>query len=239
MDYRFHTADVFTDRIFGGNPLAVFPEAAGLTTARMQAIAREFNLSETAFVLPAEDPAHAACLRIFTPYTELPFAGHPTVGTAHVLASLGHIRLTGETTQIVFEEGVGPVPVTIRAEDGRPVFCQLTAAQAPTFGPEPPPAAELAAMLSLEAADILTTARDRPRAVSCGVPFLFLPLSNRQALAPKASKPKPAPKKDPPKVDRPAPRNVAAKGANSAGALPKDANLDQIIEHALDGAGMH
>lgn len=125
MKYRFYTADVFTDQIFGGNPLAVLPESQGLTTQQMQQIAREFNFSETVFVLPPEDARHTRKLRIFTPGVELPFAGHPTVGTAYILAAIGAIPLTGELTQIVFEEGVGPVPVSIQAEAGQPVSAFL------------------------------------------------------------------------------------------------------------------
>ncbi|HEV2641885.1 MAG TPA: PhzF family phenazine biosynthesis isomerase, partial [Candidatus Elarobacter sp.] len=102
-DYAFHTLDVFTDRIFGGNPLAVLPDATGLDTAQMERIAREFNLSETVFVLPPEQPSSAARVRIFTPGRELPFAGHPTVGTAFLLASLGKVPLTGDETKIVLE----------------------------------------------------------------------------------------------------------------------------------------
>src|SRR5215212_1868365 len=135
MPYRFYTADVFTNRPFGGNPLAVLPAAQGLTPAQMQQIAREFNLSETVFVLPPENPRHTCRLRIFTPGGELPFAGHPTVGAAYVLALIGDIALVGEATPVVFEEGVGPVAVTIRARDGRPVFAQLTVARLPEWGP--------------------------------------------------------------------------------------------------------
>src|SRR5919202_318071 len=118
--YRFYTADVFTDRAFGGNQLAVLPDARGLSAEQMLAIAREFNYSETTFVLPPVAAQHARCVRIFTPGGEVPFAGHPTVGTAHVLAEIGDIPLDGETTHLVFEERVGPVPVTIRAADGKP-----------------------------------------------------------------------------------------------------------------------
>ena len=138
MRYRYLTADVFTDRPFGGNPLAVFPEARGISSERMQQVAREMNLSETVFVLPPEEPRHTRKLRIFTPGTELPFAGHPTVGTAFVLAAIGEIPLAGPETRIVFEEGVGPVPVLIRAEGGKPVFAELTAAKLPEVGPPPP-----------------------------------------------------------------------------------------------------
>lgn len=181
MRYRFYTADVFTDRVFGGNQLAVFPDARGLTSEQMQQIAREFNLSETVFVLPPAAPEHTRSLRIFTPGTELPFAGHPTIGTAHVLASIGDIPIEADMTRIIFEEGVGPIPVSIRAAEGRPVSAQLTAAKLPEFGPESPPKAELAAVLSLEASDLLENGF-APATVSCGVPFLFVPVRDRGAL---------------------------------------------------------
>jgi trans-2,3-dihydro-3-hydroxyanthranilate isomerase len=182
MRYRFLTSDVFTDRIFGGNPLAVFPDGRGLSTEQMQRVARELNLSETVFVLPPENPAHTRRLRIFTPGTELPFAGHPTVGTAIVLASIGEVPMTGEETRIVFEEGVGPVPVLIRAEGGVPVFAQLSAAKLPVTGLKPPAVKELADLLSIDPGDILT-GDDAPENVSAGVPFLFIPVRDRSVLA--------------------------------------------------------
>jgi len=181
MRHRFLTTDVFTDRLFGGNQLAVLPDGRGLTTDQMQRVAREFNFSETVFVLPAESPAHARRLRIFTPGTELPFAGHPTIGTAFVLASIGDVRLEGEWTRIVLEEGVGPVPVRIRAVEGRPVFAQLTAPRPPEIGPPPPARADLAAMLSLETGDLLDEPNG-PQGVSCGLPYLFIPLRDRDAV---------------------------------------------------------
>lgn len=179
--YRFLTADVFTDRVFGGNPLAVLPDARRLDTAQMQAIAREFNLSETTFVLPPDDPAHTRRVRIFTPASELPFAGHPTVGTALVLARLGEIALSGESTEIVFEEKAGPVPVTIRAAAGEARFARLTAPQSPEIrgGPE---AGVVASLLSLAEAD-LDRQSSLPKAVSCGVPFLMVRLRDHDALA--------------------------------------------------------
>ncbi|HWN44910.1 MAG TPA: PhzF family phenazine biosynthesis protein [Thermoanaerobaculia bacterium] len=182
MRCRFITADVFTNRPLEGNPLAVFPDARGLSDNLMQRIAREFNLSETVFVLPPDEPQNTRCLRIFTPKTELPFAGHPTVGAAYVLAALGEIPLTGVETRIVFEEGVGPVPVLIRCEEGRPVFTQLSAAKLPEQGPTPPEASELAEMLSLAPEDVLSQGEDYPQGFSCGGPFLFIPLRSRGAL---------------------------------------------------------
>jgi trans-2,3-dihydro-3-hydroxyanthranilate isomerase len=182
LKYRYYTADVFTDRPFGGNQLAVFPDARGIDSARMQEIAREFNFSETTFVLPAENAKHTRRVRIFTPGAEIPFAGHPTVGTAHVLAAIGDIALTGETTSIVFEEGVGPVPVTVRSKGRQPVFAQLSVAKLPEVGPPPPSAARLAAMLSLDESD-LAGGDMPPEAVSCGLPYLFIPLATRNAVA--------------------------------------------------------
>jgi trans-2,3-dihydro-3-hydroxyanthranilate isomerase len=182
MRYAFWTVDVFTDRAFGGNPLAVFPYANGLTSEQMQLIAREFNLSETAFVLPPESPEHTFRLRIFTPARELPFAGHPTVGSAFVLAQCGRVELKGEKTGIVFGESVGAVPVEIRASNGKPVFTQLTAARAPEWGPPPPPSEIVAAMLSLDPTEVLDDERDEPQAISCGMPFLFVPLKSRDAV---------------------------------------------------------
>src|SRR5687767_1954202 len=108
---RFFTAHVFTSKMFGGNQVAVFPAAGGLDARLMHAIARELNLSQAVFVFPPDDPAHTRKLRIFTPGTELPFAGHPTLGTAFVLASIGELTLDGENTSIVFDEGVGPISV--------------------------------------------------------------------------------------------------------------------------------
>ncbi len=182
MLYHFYTADVFTDRIFGGNQLAVFPQAQGLAPQQMQQVAREFNFSETVFVFPPQMPKNDRRLRIFTPASEIPFAGHPTVGTAHILTAIGEIPLQGELTEIVFEEGVGQVPVKVRAREGKPVYAELTAAQLPEFGPQPPSRVELASMLSLETSDLLN-GDNSPQAVSCGIPFLFIPLRNRNALS--------------------------------------------------------
>jgi len=181
MRHRFLTADVFTEQVFGGNPLAVLPDARGLDPARMQEVAREFNLSETVFVLPPDDPAHTRRLRIFTPAHELPFAGHPTVGSALVLAAIGAIELEGETTWITFEEGAGPVSVSIRAAGGRPVFAELAAPKPPEARPAPE-AGPLAAMLGLAPSDLRTDA-GLPVIASTGLPFLIVELTDAAALA--------------------------------------------------------
>ncbi len=181
MRVKYHTLDVFTDRVFGGNPLAVFPDADGVPPEMMQRIARELNLSETVFVLWNAPPAGTDCrVRIFTPASELPFAGHPTVGTAFLLAMLGRIPSDGAAARVVLGEGVGPVPVEVRMEDGKPVFAQLSAARMPELGPPPPPPAVVAELLSLEEAELggsLGTAH-----ATCGVPFLFVSVRDRGAL---------------------------------------------------------
>lgn len=182
MSYRYHTADVFTDTPFGGNQLAVIPDARGLATEQMAAIAREFNFSETVFVLPPSDAKHTRRVRIFTPGSELPFAGHPTVGSAFVLAATGEIPMTGDETRIVLEEGVGPVPVLIRAKNGTPVFAQLTTAKIPEKGTNTLDASMVAQALSLDVADIDAGERYQIEAWSVGLPFLFVPLRTLDAL---------------------------------------------------------
>src|SRR5215217_7731157 len=124
MQIDFMTVDVFTDQRFGGNPLAVVLDGRGLTTEQMQSIAAEFNLAETTFVLPPKDPAHAAEVRIFTPRAELPFAGHPNVGTAFVLARMGR---GGD--RLVFEEIAGLVPLDVTREHNVVVATRLAAPQ--------------------------------------------------------------------------------------------------------------
>lgn len=183
MSYEFYTADVFTDRLHGGNPLAVLPDARGLSDAQMQAIAREFNYSETVFVFPPNDRNNTRRVRIFTPGVELPFAGHPTVGCAFVLASIGAIQLNGDETRIILEEGVGPVPVLIRCKDGKPVFSQLTSAKLPEINDPPPPPETLCEILSLEPSHIVADDMIEPEAVSCGVPYLFIPLKKPEMLS--------------------------------------------------------
>jgi trans-2,3-dihydro-3-hydroxyanthranilate isomerase len=180
MRHHYYTLDVFTGHVFGGNPLAVFPDASSLRTEWMPLIARELNLSETVFVLPPENGGTCR-LRIFTPGSELAFAGHPTVGTAILLATLGRVPLGDGETRIVFEEGVGSVPVTIRGREGRAEFAQLAAAKLPEYGPPPPAREVLAGILSLDPVDIVE-ADVRTVMASCGVPFLFVPLANRDAV---------------------------------------------------------
>jgi len=180
MRARFYTLDVFTDRTFGGNPLAMFPDAAKIPESALQSIALELNLSETVFVYPPTDSKHTRRVRIFTPVFEMPFAGHPTVGCAFALAALGEIPLDGEA-RIVLEEGVGPVPVLVRGEFKKPTFAQLSVAKLPETGPPPPGRTHLAEMLSLDPSDILG-GMAAPQAISCGFPFLIVPLRDLDAV---------------------------------------------------------
>ena len=133
MRYRYFTCDVFTDTRFGGNQLAVLPEAEGLSDRQMQQIAREFNFSETTFVLPPE-AGHDRRVRIFTPPREVPFAGHPNIGTAFVLASMGAFGALEAPRSVTFEEQAGLVPVAIEKREGGRIWCELTAPQGLTLG---------------------------------------------------------------------------------------------------------
>ncbi|MGI9507742.1 MAG: PhzF family phenazine biosynthesis protein [Geminicoccaceae bacterium] len=176
MRRRFITADVFTDQPFGGNPLAVLPDAEGLSTAQMQQIAREFNLSETVFVLPPDDPANCRRVRIFVPTREIAFAGHPTIGTALILATIGDVQLDGPKSGITLEMEAGLVPVNIESLDGRPSVATLTAPQKPTIR-EAPGHEAIATMLSLDTSQIV-----RAELASCGNPFILVQVKDRAAL---------------------------------------------------------
>lgn len=182
MPFKYHTLDVFTDVAFGGNPLAVLTDARGLSTEQMTVLTREFNYSETVFVLPPDNPENTRRVRIFTPGSELPFAGHPTVGTAFLLAAIGEVPLDGNETRIVLEEGVGPVTVLIRSKNGKPYFTQLSAAKMPERGPMSCDVVTMASMLSLSVEDIDVGERYSMEAMSTGVPFLFVPVRDLAAL---------------------------------------------------------
>lgn len=176
MQRRYVTVDVFTDRAFGGNPLGVVLDAGGLSTAQMQAIAREFNYSETTFVLPPQDPAHDAQVRIFTVNREIPFAGHPNVGTAFVLAS----QAAKPPARLLFEEQAGLVPVEVVTEQGKIVSTEFTAPQSLKRMSEVT-AEQAAALLSLSAADVKSD-RHPPQVISVGLSFIAVELASREAL---------------------------------------------------------
>ncbi|VDC32954.1 PhzF family phenazine biosynthesis protein [Pseudogemmobacter humi] len=173
----FHTLDVFTETPFSGNPLAVVPDAGGLSTAQMQTIAREFNLSETIFVMPPRDPAHSARVRIFFPTAEIPFAGHPTIGCAILLAEMAH---EGDfATTITLEEEAGLVPVAVTREGGR-IIAELTAPVLPYPAGPAPEAQLLAAALGLAPDDL---GPHRPGCHEGGPRFVYAPLRDLDALA--------------------------------------------------------
>jgi trans-2,3-dihydro-3-hydroxyanthranilate isomerase len=176
--YEFLTVDVFTAERFGGNPLAVFPAAAGLTAAQMQNLAREFNLSEITFVLPPADPAHTAHVRIFTPVREVPFAGHPNVGTAFVLARLQpNLPLA-----LVFEEAAGLVPIELqRDSSGLTTGAKITAPQALAVGQEIAP--EIVADCVGLAPEEVTAQLHVPVLAGVGMKFVIAELTSLAALA--------------------------------------------------------
>lgn len=182
--HRYYLLDVFTDEIFGGNQLAVFPDAQPIPEHVMPRIARELNLSETVFLLPPTRAGATARARIFTPARELPFAGHPTIGTACLLAMLDRVPVARGTAEVVLEQPVGLVPVTVRsAAQGRPLTAQLTAAQSLECREQDVSRVQLAAMLGLAPEDIVADAKLEPTAASTGSAFLFVPLRNRDAVA--------------------------------------------------------
>jgi trans-2,3-dihydro-3-hydroxyanthranilate isomerase len=177
MRRRFATLDVFTTQRFAGNPLAVVLESEGLDTATMQRIAREFNLSETVFVFPPADPAHRAALRIFTPGVELPFAGHPTVGTAVLLHRLDGQAVAGA---MVLEEGIGNVPCRTRASSADAGHADFDVPRLPSHQPDALDLDAAAAALGLTAVDIDTA---WPAELwSAGNPFTFVPLRSLEAI---------------------------------------------------------
>lgn len=181
-EYRFLQVDVFTDCAFGGNPLAVFPDASGLDTAQMQRIAQEMNLSETTFVFPPEAPEADFRVRIFTPEFEMPFAGHPVIGTHWVLAHLGRVPLREPLTTVRFELQVGVRAAALHVADGT-VTRVVMDHMAPTFGAvaDTDQIARLARGLGL-APDAITGTGWPVQVVSTGVSQLFVPVRTLDAV---------------------------------------------------------
>lgn len=178
---HFITVDVFTSDQFSGNPLAVVLNAEGLSSTQMQAIAAEFNLSETTFVLPPNDPAHTAAVRIFTPHGEMPFAGHPNIGTAYVLARAGESygrNIAGD--RVIFEEKAGLVPIDLLRDGDAVVGARLASPQRLSVSDS------IAPELIASACGLLTTdieTRNHPPCIaSCGAAFILAELKTRDAL---------------------------------------------------------
>jgi len=181
--FDYHVLDVFTTERFGGNPLAVVLDADALDGRQMQSIAREFNLSETVFVLKAANLAHTARVRIFTPAAEMPFAGHPTVGTASLLAEL-RLPPAQEDSEalVVLEENIGPVRVGVRMRRGSAPFAEFDAPKLPEEVGPPPNVERLAAAIGLIPAEI-GFENHRPTRYSAGNSFIFLPVASLEAIA--------------------------------------------------------
>ncbi|MGA7912649.1 MAG: PhzF family phenazine biosynthesis protein [Candidatus Dormiibacterota bacterium] len=175
MKYTFHIVDVFSSTPFGGNQLAVLPDATGISTEGMQKIAREFNFGETTFVLPKNDPANTCRVRIFTPRVELDFAGHPSVGTACALVMQEHVR-PSDPMRLILEENVGPVTVDVAQRNGgfHGTLTLSGKVEAPTGAPSP---TELAAVLSVGPAEV-----SQVFFASAGVPFCFAQLSSNEVV---------------------------------------------------------
>jgi trans-2,3-dihydro-3-hydroxyanthranilate isomerase len=186
MRLTYHILDVFTDTRFGGNPLAVVLDAEGLDAERMQTVAREFNLSETVFVLKPESPAHTARVRIFTPASELPFAGHPTVGTAALLAGIraetGSAATAPGDALVVLEQAIGIVRVGVRLRAGTPPYAELAAPRLPAEGGSLAPPERLAAALGLIPAEI-GFENHRPTRYGAGSAIAFIPVASLDAIA--------------------------------------------------------
>ena len=175
MKYPFHLVDVFSSSPFGGNQLAILPDATGISTEGMQKIAREFNFPESTFVLPKNDPANSYRVRIFTPRAELNFAGHPTIGTACALVMKQHAQ-TVDPLRLILEENIGPVMVDVAQRNGG-YHGTLTLSgkiDAPTGAPAP---ADLAAVLSLEPAEV-----SQSFFAGVGLPFCFAQLKSNEAV---------------------------------------------------------
>jgi trans-2,3-dihydro-3-hydroxyanthranilate isomerase len=183
MRLAFHVLDVFTSTRFQGNALAVVLDADGLDTKRMQMIAREFNLSETVFVLKPERPAHTARLRIFTPGAEMPFAGHPTVGTGALLAELrsSDAHRSGEAL-VVLEEQIGLVRVGVRLRAGEAPFAEFDAPKLPQEVGTLPSDDTIAAAFGLRSAEI-GFENHHPSRYSAGNAFAFVPVASLEAIA--------------------------------------------------------
>ena len=184
MQRRYVTVDVFTDRLFGGNPLAVVLDAQGLKKPQMQAIATEFNYAETTFVLPPRAPEHSAHVRIFTPRTEVPFAGHPNVGTAVVFAREREREREGQggppLDRLIFEEAAGLIPIRLIRQANAVVGAEFAAPESLALGSKIS-AGDIAECLSLTPADINLT-NHPPQVLSVGLPFLVAEITSRDAL---------------------------------------------------------
>jgi len=188
MRYRYYTVDAFTDRRFEGAQIAVLPDARGLNDTTMLKIAREFNVSETVFVFPPLNPANARRLRIFTPFKEIPFGGHPTLAAAHVLTTIGDLTAgekgvaeNDDSISFVFEEIVGTIRATVSWVEGQKRFCEFGLEANYSIDRFTPPDAELARIFSVTESD-LGVAGFHPMVVATDYPYLIVPISSFAAV---------------------------------------------------------
>jgi trans-2,3-dihydro-3-hydroxyanthranilate isomerase len=181
MKVDYYIADVFSSQLFNGAQIAVFPNADSLSDTTMKLLARELNLSETVFVFHPDSSEDKRKMRIFTPKKELDFAGHPIIATAYVLGLCGDIPLTETITHIVLEQNTGPIEVNITAVDGKPSFVQFTRKVISIIDRFAPTDEELADILNIKQSE-LDHKKYSPRLVSCGFPYLIVPVWNYETV---------------------------------------------------------
>ncbi|AMK76631.1 MULTISPECIES: PhzF family phenazine biosynthesis protein [Methylomonas] len=181
MKYAYYIADVFTQQIFNGAQIAVFPQADGLTDANMALIARELNLSETVFIFHSSGSAKQRRMRIFSPLTELDFGGHPVIATGYVLGLCGDIALSSAITPVIFEQNAGSIQVNISSENGQPSFVQFSSTVKSRVDHFAPSDEELVNILGLNESE-LDHKKYSPRLISCGFPYLVVPVWNYDSV---------------------------------------------------------
>ena len=180
---KFHQADVFTDEPFGGNPVAVLPDAQGLADEELQKIAREMNLSETVFAFPPTDPKAAAKVRIFTPTREIPFAGHPILGTFYILGKLKRLPFTEPITSLFYECNIGVFPIELHVHKGQILRVVMTQPKPEFLGKvdSPDSALEIAKALGMDKRAI-ADAKFPIEVVSTGLPVIIVPVRTLTAV---------------------------------------------------------
>ncbi len=181
MKYTYYIADVFTQQIFNGAQIAVFPQADGLNAETMALIARELNMSETVFIFHRIDKGNLRRMRIFSPLAEVDFGGHPVIAAGYVLALCGDIELTSPITPVVFEQNSGAIEANISSENGQPSFVQFSRTVKPLIDRFAPSDEELAQFLDITQSE-LDHKKYSPRLVSCGFPYLVVPVWNYESV---------------------------------------------------------
>lgn len=181
MKIDYYIADVFTTQLFNGAQIAVFPYADGLSDSNMKLLARELNLSETVFVFHPDDTANKRRMRVFTPKKEVDFAGHPIIATAYILGYCGDITLADKVTDIMLEQNIGPIAVSITAEKGKPSFVQFARKVTAIIDRFAPTDDELSSFLGIKPSE-LDHKKYSPRLVSCGFPYLIVPVWNYESV---------------------------------------------------------